>query len=203
MAGLADELREIHAGELGRPHPRDEPRAAELRADALNNRALSLLDLGRQSEAEECWAKALDADPQHLLVAYNRGLVRWRAGEETDRDLVGRLAAAAAETWEAAHLLAQVHLERGDAGAALGLLDTLPARAGRVEAVARTRRAALALDGVRCRRVVRDELAPARAGALSGDGSLVLAAGATSGALRLLDTRSGSWLRTLEGHDTG
>jgi serine/threonine protein kinase len=59
MAQVADELRRIYQQETGREYPRAVPVAAELRADQLNNRALSLLDLGRPDEAELVFAQAL------------------------------------------------------------------------------------------------------------------------------------------------
>jgi tetratricopeptide (TPR) repeat protein len=129
MAQVADELRRIYQQETGREYPRAVPVAAELRADQLNNRALSLLDLGRPDEAELVFAQALQADPRHLEAAYNARLGLWRRGAITDEDVVTGLEGVRADTgdpWQARLLLAHVHMERGDLVAARELLDGLP-----------------------------------------------------------------------------
>ena len=59
-------------------------------ADMLNNRALSFLDLGMEKEAEECWAKALEAAPDNLPTIYNQSLYHWRTGESGYEELVRR-----------------------------------------------------------------------------------------------------------------
>jgi WD40 repeat protein len=104
------------------------PRAADLLADELNNRALSLLDLGRIAEAADAFAAAQEADPRHLEATYNDGLRRWRSGDITDDLLIGRIEAArtaSGDSWLARYLLAEVHLERGDLTAARELLRTV------------------------------------------------------------------------------
>ncbi|MGW7041171.1 WD40 repeat domain-containing serine/threonine protein kinase [Streptomyces avermitilis] len=125
MAAIADELRDIYAETAHRPYPRATPELAELRADELNNRALSLLDLGDATEAEAAFAAALRVDPNHLEATFNSGLLRWRSGEISDERLVADLSAARADArdrWQGAYLLGQVHLERGDLDGALPLL---------------------------------------------------------------------------------
>ncbi|MGF1429640.1 WD40 repeat domain-containing serine/threonine protein kinase [Kitasatospora sp. LaBMicrA B282] len=125
-AEVAAELAVVYQRVTGERYPRPTPVAADLRADELNNKALSLLDLQRLAEAEQAFAAALAADPRHLHATYNRGLFRWRRGEITDEDLVTDLDALRAGTgdpWQARHLLAQVQLERGDLDAARSLLD--------------------------------------------------------------------------------
>jgi WD40 repeat protein len=126
MTEVATELIEIYRRVIGGPYPRSVPVAADLRADELNNRGLSLLDLGRPAEASEAFAAALVADPQHLNATYNAGLLRWRRGECTDEDLVAALDAtvsSGADPREARLLLAEVHRERGDHDQANALLD--------------------------------------------------------------------------------
>jgi WD40 repeat protein/tRNA A-37 threonylcarbamoyl transferase component Bud32 len=126
MAEVATELIEIYRRVIGTPYPRSAPVAADLRADELNNRGVSLLDLGRPAEASEAFAAALAADPQHLNATYNAGLLRWRRGECTDEELVVALDAtvsSGADPREARRLLAEVHRERGDHDQANALLD--------------------------------------------------------------------------------
>jgi serine/threonine protein kinase len=126
LTEVAAELAEIHRRAAGAPYPRPAPVVADLRADELSNRGVSLLDLGRPAEAGGAFAAALAADPQHPNATYNAGLLRWRRGECTDEDLVSALdtAVCAGTGGDARRLLAHVHRERGDhdqADAVLGL----------------------------------------------------------------------------------
>lgn len=74
MAEVAAELGIIYREVTGAAYPRPEPAEADLLADELNNRALSLLDLAqtpeeaekRRAEAEETFLEALEADPGTL-----------------------------------------------------------------------------------------------------------------------------------------
>ncbi|MFF7144810.1 WD40 repeat domain-containing protein [Streptomyces nodosus] len=144
---VADELRHVYAETVRRPYPRPSPEVVELRADELNNRALSLLDLGDVAEADAAFAAALEADPSHPEATFNSGLLRWRRGEITDERLVADLAAAgagAAERWQGAYLLGQVHLERGDLDSALPLLAEAARAAPEDREVAETLRRARA-----------------------------------------------------------
>ncbi|MFD3694842.1 protein kinase [Streptomyces sp. NPDC058646] len=130
MAAVAEELVVLYRELTGHAHPRPPPRAAELRADELNNRALSLLDLGRTTEAGETFEAALEVDPRHPEATYNAGLARWRRGATTDEDLISALEAARADAQDAERvrpLLDEVHRERGAAGpGAVGEARELP-----------------------------------------------------------------------------
>ncbi|WP_406276539.1 protein kinase [Nocardia sp. NBC_00881] len=128
MAGIAAEIAAIYQSAVHSAYPRTMPRAAGLRADELNNRALSLLDLGQIAEAEETFAAAQEADPRHLEATYNDGLRQWRSGAIADDVLISKLEAArtaSGDSWLARYLLAEVHLERGDLAAAHELLRTV------------------------------------------------------------------------------
>ena len=97
-----------------------------LRADGLNNRAVSYAELGRAEEAIDLWTEALKENPQHLEAAYNRGVVLWRYGGGTDKDLVEHFEMTRfGEKWRAKYLLTLVHLERGDLDLAIPLLEEL------------------------------------------------------------------------------
>uniref|UniRef100_A0AAU2UZP4 Protein kinase n=1 Tax=Streptomyces sp. NBC_00003 TaxID=2903608 RepID=A0AAU2UZP4_9ACTN len=130
MAEVADELAVMYRELTGQAFPRPRPRAAELRADELNNRALSLLDLGRTAEAGETFDAALKVDPRHPEATYNAGLARWRQAAATDEDLVSALEAARADAQDAERvrpLLDEVHQERGTAGpGAVGEVREVP-----------------------------------------------------------------------------
>jgi WD40 repeat protein/serine/threonine protein kinase len=93
LAQAAAALAEVYARETGTPYPRVRPDAGRDTADSLNNRAVSLLDLGRQG-AETLWARALRADPQHLEATYNQALHQWAQGGIADEDLLSRVQAA-------------------------------------------------------------------------------------------------------------
>ena len=71
FAELAEELCAIHEEEFGEPCDAQEPDRQLVAADSLNNRAVSLLDCGRRSEAEALLRKALDEDPQHPEATFN------------------------------------------------------------------------------------------------------------------------------------
>ena len=53
MLEVAIALHTLYARLVGRPYPREVPKAAEALADNLNNRALSLYDLGKAEEAKQ------------------------------------------------------------------------------------------------------------------------------------------------------
>ncbi|MGW6691875.1 WD40 repeat domain-containing serine/threonine protein kinase [Streptomyces sp. NPDC054961] len=128
LAEVAAAIGEIYGEVAGRRYPRVMPVVAELRADELNNRALSLLDLDRLTEASETFAAALRTDPQHLVARYNEGLLRWRCGAITDEDFVAEFEGVrsdAGDPWQARHLLAEIQLERGDVEAARALVAGL------------------------------------------------------------------------------
>lgn len=79
----------VHANEGG--YARSETKEAELLADALNNQALSYIDLGKTDEAVDLLKAALNIDPEHIDATYNYGLIRWRKGLITDHDLCSRI----------------------------------------------------------------------------------------------------------------
>ena len=93
MPECADRLIEVYRAVSGNEYPRYVPKAAELLADDLNNRALSFLDLGKPDEAERLFDEALRRHPDHVLAIYNRGLMLWRAAKTTDDKVLESLRA--------------------------------------------------------------------------------------------------------------
>jgi WD40 repeat protein/serine/threonine protein kinase len=87
MRELRDRLVAIYVSVTGKPYPRPEARAADLRSDALNNKAVSLWDLGNRELALAAWREALKLDPHQLQAQYNMALVEWRSGL-IDADLI-------------------------------------------------------------------------------------------------------------------
>ena len=68
----------------GAAYPRRHPVNPEAGTDALNNRALSFLDLGFPEQAEALWQDAQRTHPLHMPSVYNRSLYRWRAAKIDD-----------------------------------------------------------------------------------------------------------------------
>jgi WD40 repeat protein/serine/threonine protein kinase len=122
MQEIVSVLESVYGLVAGEDYPRQEPKAAELLADSLNNRALSYLEMEQPKRAEALWEEALKADPHHPESTYNRGLLEWRSGRLTDVSLVQQLNQARGTYPRATHLLGLVHLERGDVEAALSSL---------------------------------------------------------------------------------
>jgi WD40 repeat protein/serine/threonine protein kinase len=128
MAEIAGSLRQIYKQETGSDHPRRLPIQASLGGDDLNNRALSLLDLGRADEALWLWDEALVKSPQHVEATYNSQLVRWRLGRATDDGVITTLNGlrnSGVDEDFVNLLLSRIHLERGDAKAATEILENI------------------------------------------------------------------------------
>lgn len=206
MHEVAAELQTIYPQEVKRPYPRQEPKPAELLADSLNNRALSLFDLGKVEEAKQVWDQALQVDPQHLETTYNRGLALWRRGELTDEGLVQHLEAiqaAQGQRWQAAYLLAQVHLERGDGEAALPLLAKAARQAPGEGEVQRLLERVQAGNMATSRglRVFKGHTDMVTSVSLSADGRWALSGGGYEDqTVRLWEVATGQCLRVFEGH---
>jgi WD40 repeat protein/serine/threonine protein kinase len=126
MLQIAVKLEDVYGTITGTAYPRPMPKPADALADSLNNRAASLLDLGRQAEAERHWGKALEVERHHIEATYNRGLLLWRTGRLSDSTLVEQLREVATShgaTWRDEYLLGLVHLERGNPQAAVAVLE--------------------------------------------------------------------------------
>lgn len=126
---VANTLKAIYQQETGEVYPRPEPETGKDIADSLNNRAVSLLDLGQVEEAMHLWDKALEVNPLHPESTYNRGLILWRACRITDDILVKDLEKvrdANIGNWNAHYLLALVHLERNNCEEAIKSLNQIP-----------------------------------------------------------------------------
>ena len=80
-----------------------------LRADSLNNRAVSLLDVGRDAEAARLLAEALKENPFHFEAIYNTGMLQAKSSGQSVRPMITaltRLPVSPAHTWRHARLLA-------------------------------------------------------------------------------------------------
>jgi WD40 repeat protein/serine/threonine protein kinase len=101
LADAADALVAAYQEAAGRPYPRARPEGGRETADSLNNRAVSLLDLGRAG-AERFWEQALAAEPQHLEASYNSAVFAWSRGRLPDEELLARVTEARRASSQAA-----------------------------------------------------------------------------------------------------
>ena len=86
FASVLPELERIYRATVGFPYPRPVSDTVSDTIDALNNRALSMLDLGRREAAQFLWAEALKRDPDDTRSIVNSGLAELRALGEERRD---------------------------------------------------------------------------------------------------------------------
>ena len=89
---------------------------AILRADSLNNRAVSLLDVGRDVEATRMLAEALKENPYHFEAIYNTGMLQAKSSGHSVAPMITaltRLPVSPAHTWRHARLLAWAWASEG------------------------------------------------------------------------------------------
>jgi len=196
LAEVAAALRSAWEEAAGRPYPRQEPKGGPGSADALNNRAVSLVDLGRSAEAAALWQKALSAEAQHVEATYNAGLAAWLGARMTDDELLRRMAESCAShptRARAQQLLGRVHLAIGQGAEAVTALERAAALGGSDDLDRDTAAARAAPEPPL--RTLRGLPGPVAALSLAPDGRTVAAG---SGAeVRLWDAGTGGHLRTL------
>ena len=76
--------------------------AAADTADSLNNRALSMLDLGKTEEAERLWERVLQMSQSNAEGLFNSSLHQWRTGVLTDEEAYQRIQLGSAYYTESA-----------------------------------------------------------------------------------------------------
>ncbi|MDQ7782698.1 MAG: serine/threonine-protein kinase [Desulfomonilaceae bacterium] len=106
--------------------PRRVPGMVGLKADSLNNQAVSVLDLGREEDALRLLEDAHSANNEHLETVYNLYTLRWARGKISDEEVIHRLESLRIEVRETpdfAHLMGLVSLQRGDPSRAVRLLE--------------------------------------------------------------------------------
>jgi WD40 repeat protein/serine/threonine protein kinase len=198
----AKALGAAYEGASGKAYCRAKPRGASDTPDALNNRALSFIDLGKLEDAEKLFERALQLDKHHLAATYNRGLMQWRGGEIADTDLFRNLEEIRTDHPDDASVecvlgwtrmentdvvQAQVHFER-----AIKLGDHGEAERGLEEA----RR--LSQSVTANPRTFADHENGVHSAAFSRDGRYIIT-GSRDKNLRLWDVATGKCLRILEG----
>jgi WD40 repeat protein/serine/threonine protein kinase len=204
MAAIAAQLQSIYRSLTGSAYARPAPKPAEVLADSLNNRAVSLLDLGKRSEATRLWKEALRIDPHHPDSVYNLGLISWRSGRITDDALLLRLDETERSQPAGSsvpYLTAQVHIERGDYTQAANELERLDAHGPVGVDVASARalvneRRSLSRRRLRSLRGHNDTVTCA---ALCDEPRIALS-GSDDNTLRLWNLTTGKEIRRLTGH---
>ncbi|MGB0388296.1 MAG: protein kinase domain-containing protein [Ardenticatenaceae bacterium] len=205
MGLVANELIAIYEQEMGHPYASKQPQPATLFADNLNNRAVSLAEVGEMEHAMPLWQAAIDENPLHIEARYNFEVARWRRGElQDDYALVLRLKEVCnsfPDQWLPNYLLAQVHLERGDIDAAITLLEAAaqlaPDEAQIQAALVRAR--ANDVPTARCVRRLEGHKSYVESVAFSPDGRFALS-GSYDETVKLWDLADGRCVRTLCGH---
>ncbi|MCF6284508.1 MAG: protein kinase, partial [Candidatus Hydrogenedentes bacterium] len=205
MLELAKLLESVHERELGRPYLRHLPEIEVQQYDLMNNRAVSLSELGQKHEAEALWVEIRGADPEHVEARYNLALHQWRHGRISDNEVAAklyRICVIHEDSWLPKCLLARVLVERGDATTACMIFDELPKSAHRNREVA----FGMAISH---EWAAKDKMpiweARAHSSALTAvhascDGQWVLT-GCDGGKIRLWDRSSSTVWQTMSGHD--
>jgi len=180
------------------------PQVAEMRANALNNRAVSLLDLDLREEARQNLKDAIAIDPCHPEAVFNDALLAWRSGQMTDRGALDRVRQAISthNGWEAKLLEAWIHIERGDEKAAWKVLDLVAERAaGAVRGTRAVARASRAVrDCIRETSSYRASPGTADALAISRDEKRVIV-GSRDGQVSIFDLATGKVQIRLKAHN--
>lgn len=204
MLNTAQILIGIYDETCGEAYPRRWQEGASDSADALNNRALSYLDLGDEKKAEALWDQALRIDPRHVDSTYNLGLMRWRTGRATDVELIEKMNVVRErhkDEWMDEYLLGLAHMEQNDMEAAITLLERAAEQSGRdanVMAALETAKAGCDKD-CRCLHVLKDHNGHVNAVTLNRDGRFALSGGDDKNVM-LWDTGTGECLRVFHGH---
>ncbi|MDR2169375.1 MAG: protein kinase [Planctomycetaceae bacterium] len=117
MGEVAEKLTAIYRELSGVAFPRSKPVSATWTPETINNRAASMLDLGKPAEAKQLLDQAAELQPWHPEVTYNQTILQWRAAQITDLQAVEKLEAlvkARTQDANAIYALALAQRERGN-----------------------------------------------------------------------------------------
>ncbi len=204
MLDVATALTGVYEEIAGAAYPHEAPREMGRQADNLNNRAVSLLDLGKQDDAERLWQEAIEVTPHHAEATYNLSLVHWRDGRATDEAVLHALQEVRLLHPDAplpSYLIAQIHLERDDC---LQAVDALEAGQGDVS---QGQSVVSDLESARKRMPESGRFLGALQGHADavkavafGPDSRSLVSGSEDNTIRVWDASTGSFVRSFDGH---
>ncbi|MBI2423299.1 MAG: protein kinase [Candidatus Hydrogenedentes bacterium] len=204
MLEIAGELESIYESEMGNAYFRKRPDYQEAGLNQQNNRAVSLVDLGRREEALTLWDSIIESDGTHPEAVYNRELYLWRSGQVSEKNIVKTLydlSESRTGNWTPRYLLARVLMEQGDFGHALGILNTLQVSRPGDREIAHARAVAKEQEkrelGLRWERVAHSS--PITVLAMHPAGAYVATA-CEEGKIRIWSAAGGEKVETLEGH---
>jgi WD40 repeat protein/serine/threonine protein kinase len=207
LGDCATTLIEVYAEIAGEAYPREEPKKVGDTADALNNRALSYIDLGFAAEAIEMWTKAIQLSPLHFESVYNQAIILWSNGQISDTDVVNRLSALSVKdsgSWRISYYLGLVHMSRFDGAAAVRYFREAE-KLGAANIQNHLKLATQPDQNICCIKSIkntfrwsgRDWIAKLR---LSADGRKAITCGSREKFAQLWDIEEGRRLKTLKGH---
>ncbi|KJR43702.1 serine/threonine protein kinase [Candidatus Magnetoovum chiemensis] len=91
MAEIINTLKDIYYSVTKQEYARPEYTAGRATADSLNNRAISLLDLGMTEDAERLWSEALRSDPNHVESNFNLSVYEWKKTNISQQDIYKKM----------------------------------------------------------------------------------------------------------------
>jgi len=201
MVVIADQLNAVYYDVINQNYPREKPKEVGLRADSINNQALTMLDLGKSDEAIELFKQGLHIDSLNPHSTYNLGIYQWRKGEVDDLSIVSKLEHVVntlPDAWPGAYLLGRVHFQRGEYQKALQILETVDENS---EAQDLTKKIKESLPGAGLNKTIKGTKVhiPGPSSVVTlPDGKRILSGGDRT--LKLWDISSGKCLRTFSGH---
>jgi len=126
MEQVADTLTKVFKDVAGTEFPRFKPVNATWTPDSINNRAASLLDLNKPGEAVKLFNQAIELQPWHPTVTYNRTILSWRLAQLTDLAVIEQLETLVKmrpKESNAVYALGLAQRERGNLASALDVLN--------------------------------------------------------------------------------
>lgn len=122
------DVREVLIGayreRTGKDYPFGIPQPLSQRADALNNKAVSLWSIGLRKEATQAWAEADRLERNHLEVTYNRMVTSWLTGRRKPSEVEASIRELAAASSRGGSALGLFLLSRGEFAEAAGCLES-------------------------------------------------------------------------------